>query len=403
MTERKGEKMEKRRNLWRYACLSIVGGSLALGLSSCGQGKPERVFEPSYFDLEEREYFPTRTNIPDNNRLSTQGVALGRYLFYDIRLTGRYQADSMLSCASCHVQEHSFESGLDNPLLVDGKMQGIRGMTTAHAMLPLINLAYNTRYFGWNGSREYPSANLEDLVKATLLDSTEFAGHADSIVKRIAAIPMYPPLFEDAFGSETVTFDRIASAIAQFIRTLVSGDSKFDRYLRGEAQLTAEELRGYVLFTTEEGADCFHCHGGSGNVLFTTYDILINGLDPETAFNDPYDRFSVTGATSDRGAYRVPSLRNIEYTAPYMHDGRFSTLDEVIDQYSENVYYSPYISPLMHHVNDGGVQLTPDEKACLKAFLLTLSDEEFIRNPNFSNPFVQDTIPESGTAVPEQE
>lgn len=130
-------------------------------------------------------------------------------------------------------------------------------------------------------------------------------------------------------------------------------------------------------------------------MLFSTYDILINGLDPEEFFTDAHDRYSVTGNVVDRGAYRVPTLRNIEYTAPYMHDGRFSTLDEVIDQYSENVYYSPYISPLMHHVQDGGVQLTAEEKACLKAFLLTLSDEGFLNNPNFSNPFVQDTIPAS--------
>ena len=328
---------------------------MALGwivaLASCGQGQPEHVFEPSYFDLEKPDYFPSQTNVPDNNLLSSQGVRLGRYLFYDIRLSGRHEGDSMLSCASCHRQAHSFE--------------------------------------------------LEQLIRKTLLDSTEFAGNADSIVKRIASIPMYPPLFEEAFGSEIVSMDRICFAIAQFVRTLVSSDSKFDRYMRGEAQLTAEEMRGYVLFTTEEGADCFHCHGGSGNVLFSTYDILVNGLDPEEFFTDAHDRYSVTGNVVDRGAYRVPTLRNIEFTAPYMHDGRFSTLDEVIDQYSENVYYSPYISPLMHHVQDGGVQLTVEEKACLKAFLLTLSDEGFLNDPNFSNPFMQDTIPASDVSAEE--
>ena len=355
---------------------------MALGmvavLASCGQGQPEHVFEPSYFDLEKPDYFPSQTNVPDNNRLSTQGVRLGRYLFYDIRLSGRHEGDSMLSCASCHRQAHSFEAGLDNPRLVDGRMQGVTGALTAHNMLPLINVAYNTKAFGWNGSTQYPAENLEQLIRKTLLDS-----------------------FEEAFGSESVSMDRICFAIAQFVRTLVSGDSKFDRYMRGEAQLTAEEMRGYVLFTTEEGADCFHCHGGSGNVLFSTYDILVNGLDPEEFFTDAHDRYSVTGNVVDRGAYRVPSLRNIEYTAPYMHDGRFSTLDEVIDQYSENVYYSPYISPLMHHVQDGGVQLTAEEKACLKAFLLTLSDEGFLNNPNFSNPFMQDTIPASDVSAEE--
>lgn len=363
---------------------------------ACGPVIPENEFNPSYFDLPKPDYFPTITNIPDQNRLSTQGVRLGRYLFYDIRLSGRYSADSMLSCASCHRQEYSFEAGLDNPRYTDGKMRGISGQTTHHAMLPLINMAFNTACLGWNGSIAASGApaegNLETLIRNTLLDSTEFAGHEDSIVRRIAGIPMYPPLFQEAFGSSDVTFERICFALAQFVRTLVSSDSKFDRYMRGEAQLTDEEMKGYVLFTTEEGADCFHCHGGSGNVLFSTYEILINGLDPESAFTDPYDRYAVTGNPADKGAYRIPTLRNIAYTAPYMHDGRFETLDEVIDQYSENVYFTPHISPLMHHVRDGGVQLTPNEKACLKAFLLTLGDETFIRNPNYANPFVQDTV-----------
>ncbi len=372
---------------------------------ACGPVEPEKVFEPSYFDLPVPEYFPTLTNVPASNRLSEEGVRLGRHLFYDIRLSGSYRAEGMLSCASCHRQENAFECGLDNPRLDNGRMTGAAGLQTAHGMLPLINIAFNTRCFGWNGALEYPESNLETLIARTLVDSTEFAGTEQAIEQRIAGIPFYPPLFQEAFGSSEVTFDRIVSAIAQFVRTLVSSNSKFDRYMRGEAQLSPEEMRGYVLFTTEEGADCFHCHGGAGNVLFSTYDILVNGLDPQEAFTDPYDRYSVTGDPMDKGAYRIPTLRNIAYTAPYMHDGRFSTLGEVIDQYSENVFHSPYISPLMHHVNDNGVQLTASEKQCLEAFLLCLSDEEFIRNPDFSNPFVQDTVPaqaqvQAGKGVP---
>lgn len=426
------------------ACgLLCLGGTL---VSCGGNGQEETPFEPSYFDLPVPDYFPTLTNVPQDNRLSTQGVRLGRYLFYDIRLTGRYHADSMLSCGTCHRQENSFEAGLTHPLYdpATGGMQGILGKKTAHSMLPLINIAFNTKTFGWNGATEAQGSgavsaalgsvsaasgtasvsggpavssgasassrpgsanarsgsatqgqNLEWLIAQTLMDPSEFAGNPEQIVKRLQAIPMYPPLFKEAFGSETITFERVCQALAQFVRTLVSSDSKFDRYMRGEAQLTAEEMKGYVLFTTEEGADCFHCHGGSGNVLFSTYDIVINGLDAAENFNDPYDRFSVTGREPDKGAYRIPTLRNIAQTAPYMHDGRFSTLDEVIDQYSENVQYSTHISPLMHHVRQGGVQLTPNEKACLKAFLLTLTDESFLSNPNYSNPFVNDTVVKS--------
>jgi len=193
-------------------------------------------------------------------------------------------------------------------------------------------------------------------------------------------------MFKKAFGSEDVTIDRMGKAIAQFIRTFISADSRFDQYLRGETQLTPSELNGYVLFITEEGADCFHCHGGGGNPLFTTYLYYNNGKD--SIFNDPRDRFSVTGDPMMHGAYKAPSLRNIELTAPYMHDGRFKTLDEVIDFYSAGLVNSPYADPLMHYITYGGAGLTNSEKADLKAFLLTLTDEEFTKNPALSKPDV---------------
>lgn len=373
-----------------------IKASLALLLPllavSCVITTTEKPAEVHYVEWRQPPYFPTVTNIPASNRLTAEGILLGRYLFYDSRIGGKHAADSMLSCSACHLQEHGFDAGAANPRLKDGKMRGAAGLYTAHVPLPLANIAYNTRGLGWASALEYPQGMLETFIANTLLDSAEFAATRQDITDRIASIDLYPPLFQAAFGTPTVTFDRICLALGQFVRSLVSSRSKFDRYLSGEIQLSEQEMKGYVLFTTEEGADCFHCHGGSGNLLFTTYDNLINGLDAPEAFTDPYDRFRITRQEADRGAYRVPSLRNIAYTAPYMHDGRFATLDEVIDQYSENVRLSPYISPLMHHANEGGVQLTQAEKNCLKAFLLTLGDEEFIRNPDFSNPFVQDTL-----------
>ena len=145
-----------------------------------------------------------------------------------------------------------------------------------------------------------------------------------------------------------------------------------------------EELNGFVLFTTEEGADCFHCHGSGGNPLFTTHLFYNNGKD--TIFDDPLDRYSVTGDPMNKGAYKAPTLRNIEFRSPFMHDGRFNTLDEVINFYSHQLVWSPYIDPLMHHISTGGNQLTPIEKNQLKAFLLTLSDTAFIHNPDFGSP-----------------
>jgi cytochrome c peroxidase len=200
----------------------------------------------------------------------------------------------------------------------------------------------------------------------------------------IASIPGYPPLFKKAFGTEEVTFDRMARAVAQFIRSIVSSESKFDKYLRGEVQLNASELNGYVLFVTEEGADCFHCHGGGGNPLFTTNLFYNNGKD--TVFTDTRDRYAFTGDPMDIGAYKAPTLRNIELTGPYMHDGRYATLDQVINFYSDSVVWSPSISPLMHKVSDGGAKLLPQEKADLKAFLLTLTDQTLLTNPNYAPP-----------------
>ena len=191
-------------------------------------------------------------------------------------------------------------------------------------------------------------------------------------------------VFANAFGSSTVTEKNIARAIAQFVRTLVSAGSKFDRYMLGSDQLSTSELNGFVLFMTEQGGDCFHCHGGSANPLFTTNLFYNNGKD--SLFTDPDDRYSITGNTRDIGAYKAPTLRNLAFTAPYMHDGRFTTLDEVIDFYSSGLVWSPYISPLMHHISNGGVRLSSFQKADLKAFLLTLTDSTFVVNPAFSKP-----------------
>jgi len=200
----------------------------------------------------------------------------------------------------------------------------------------------------------------------------------------IRSVEGYPELFRKAFGTEEINLDRISKAIAQFVRTIVSSDSKFDRYLRGEVQLSQSELNGYVLFTTEEGADCFHCHGAAGNPLFTTNLFYNNGKD--SVFTDPRDRYSVTGDPNDRGAYKAPTLRNIELTAPYMHDGRYKTLEEVINFYSDSLVYSPYVDPLMHWLSYGGTRLTQKEKEDLKAFLLTLTDETLLTSPAYSRP-----------------
>ncbi len=362
---------------------------LLLFVAGCSDKSTVEPYEPTPYEIEIPFGFPTKMNIPEDNPMTVEGVELGRYLFYDGRFSGRTHPDSLMSCATCHRQERSFEAGVDHPDFPGGFPHGITGLPTHHVMLPLINVVWNTSGYGWNGML-YPdnpdpyARNLEDFVRMSALAPHEMNGDTTQIKNLFQSIKGYPELFEKAFGSSTITFSHIEKAIAQFVRTLISANSRFDKYMRGEVQLTGSELNGYMLFTTEEGADCFHCHGGFGNPLFTTHLYYNNGK--ETEFTDPSDRFSITGDPMDHGAYKATTLRNIEVQGPYMHDGRFATLDEVIDFYSTQVVNSPYISPLMHHVNNGGIRLTPQERADLLSFIRTLRDDEFMTNPDFGKP-----------------
>jgi cytochrome c peroxidase len=172
----------------------------------------------------------------------------------------------------------------------------------------------------------------------------------------------------------------ITKAIAQFERTLISGNSKFDQFLRKETILTPEEQNGFDVFMDEAKGDCFHCHGSDNNPLWTDNKFHNNGLD--ATFTD-VGFGNVTGDPNDNGKFKSPSIRNLAFTAPYMHDGRFSTLEEVINHYSEGLKKSATIDPLMKNVAKGGVQLSTQDKADLKAFLLTLSDNDFVENPSF--------------------
>lgn len=323
----------------RSGARQVILALLMLSLVAC-QPESEEAFQPTPYELPTPLFFPTKNNIPADNPMTVEGVALGKTLFFD----GTDKAHRM-GCGSCHRPEHGFELGPEGTL---------EHLGTTHTMLPLINLVWNTTGLGWKSQ----VGTLEEMVYAAYTDPAEINADTSDVVKRLQQSDVYPELFKKAFGTDKISFVLVEKAIAQYVRSLVFANSKFDRYLRGEEQLTQDELNGYLLFTTENGADCFHCHGGGSNALFTTNLRYNNGLD----------------ADSD-DEFKAPTLRNIALTAPYMHDGRFSTLDEVIDFYSEGVQYSEQISPLMHHVMQGGVQLTSKEKQQLKAFLLTLTDE----------------------------
>ena len=343
-------------------------------------------------------------NVPEDNPTTEEGVLLGKYLFYEGRFSGRTHPDSLMSCSSCHIQSSGFECGPDHPRFVDGNPIGLpdseapNGRPTPHHMLPLVNLIYNPFGYLWNGEvynynealgsdyynvpeqPEFGHKNIEAIVWMTIVNEAEVNGSIEKTVKTISEIPEYEELFKNAFGSSEVTIDRIKKAIAQFVRTIISYRSKYHQWLRREAELTDSELRGYELFFSEEG-DCFHCHGGT---LLTTNFYYNNAKDLE--FTDPFDRYGFTGDPADIGAYKAPSLLNVEVRGPYMHDGRFKTLEEVIDFYSEGLVDTEKAHPLMKQVKKGGVQLSDQGKEDLLAFLKTFTDHELLNDPAFSKP-----------------
>jgi cytochrome c peroxidase len=306
--------------------------------------------------------FP-RLLVPADNPLSRQGVALGRRLFYDPILSG----DSTLSCAGCHVQSFAFS---DRGTRFSTGIDGISGSRNAPA---LVNPGWSPKQF-WDGRMP----DLERQALEPVPNPIEMHLDWDEGVRRLQRHAEYPELFRRTFGSTTVTPQRVGAAIAQFERTLVSNRSRYDRFLRRETTLSASELRGYVLFNTEAG-DCFHCHLEG---LFTDRGFRNNGLD--SMFTDP-GLSAVTNNPNDRGKFKSPTLRNVALTAPYMHDGRFATLEEVLDHYNRGGSYSPTVDPLIRVGR--GLGLTAQDKADIIAFLHTLTDSSFVTDSTLASPF----------------
>ena len=344
---------------------------------SCATKMPDITYTPVPYDIGV-PMFPDSLNIPADNPMTVDGVRLGRYLFYDGRLSG--DPARPMSCATCHRQEHAFECGTEN--CEDGRPVGNSGQKTPHVMLPLINLVWNNSGYFWNGRIQ--EGNIEQTVPMAITAPHEMDGNINKAVRLIKSDARYREMFYRAFGTTEINIDLISKAIAQFVRSLVSFNSRFDRFMAGELTLTPQEMRGLMLFTTE-GADCFHCHGSPALPLWTTNMFMNNAKDID--FEGEKDRFSVTGNPMDRGKYRVPTLRNIEFTGPYMHDGRFKTLDEVLEFYNNGLKRSPYIDPLSINANHGGSHLSDADLKAVKAFLLTLSDTTFINDARYSNPW----------------
>lgn len=304
-----------------------------------------------------------QVKLPEDNPLTVEGVALGEKLFHDPRLS----INNSQSCASCHERAAAFSDPRQFSL-------GAEGQAGKRQAMPLFNLAWEQAFF-WDGRAK----TLREQVLMPIQDRHEMNETLENAVSKISDAQ---DDFKAAFGSDEITPDRLAKALEQYLLTLVSQESRFDRAARKVATLTEQEKRGLQLFVTEfdpvrglRGADCFHCHGGT---LFTDHQFKNNGLDLT-----PTDlgRMVVTGNGADKGKFKTPSLRNIANSAPYMHDGRFSSLEEVVEHYSSGVKRSDVLDPNLAKHPDTGLQLTPEEKSALVAFLKTLTDEEFIAEP----------------------
>ncbi len=321
--------------------------------------------------------FPLLTLFPpmpaSDNMPSKTGAELGRYLFYDTLLSSNYQ----FSCATCHRQEVAFSDAPNRFSL------GITGEPLPRNTMPLFNLAWYDALF-WDGK----AATIEQQVLHPVRAEEEMNLSWKEATARVRSSRFYREKFGEAFGPAPIDSSLIAKAIAQFLRTLVSQDSKYDRVLRREAIFTEQEYEGFLLVNDQSMGNCLQCHTTDSNALGTTGEFSNNGLQAVYAPEQYSDKGlgSITGLKQDLGKFKIPSLRNVALTAPYMHDGRFSTLEAVVDFYSEGLHNSYNVDSKLSSARTGGLCLEPEQKLQILAFLHTLTDSTFISKSSFSNP-----------------
>ncbi|MFA5573503.1 MAG: cytochrome c peroxidase [Brumimicrobium sp.] len=334
---------------------------------------PTEPYNPTNFYIPYSYLFLERLSpmqIPTDNPMTEEGVALGRKLFYDNILSG----SNNMSCASCHNPQKAFS---DSP----NALTTVAGSSTTRNSPAIINSGWATRLF-FDGRATYPALENQAYQPVTNPDEMHSLSWVE-VVNKLSQTTDYPELFYKAFGIVTIDSTYVVKALAQFERTLISDNSRMDKYLAGQGTLNADELAGLDLFLSEVG-DCFHCHGGPGNPLWTDNNFYDIGLDP--VYTD-LGLGAITGNPSDNGKFKVPTLRNLIFTGPYMHDGRFETLEEVIEFYSTGINNTPNLDPnIAWRVNQGGANFTQEQKDQLLAFLKTLTDSTFINKPEFQAP-----------------
>ena len=339
--------------------------------------------------------------VPENNPMSQAKVDLGRRLFYDTRLS----LNETQSCASCHLQSLAFTDGLKTGV-------GSTGMVHPRNSQGLVNVAYNTRQTWANPMIE----TLEDQISGPLFGTTPVElgmdNQEDELIARLSSVSVYQEGFTQAFGENSITLGNVIMAIASFERTMISGNSPYDKFVQGidTTAMTPSQIRGMNIFFGET-AECFHCHGGFNFNDSSTHTEIVS---PEIVYhntglynvggNNEYPSgnqglYEVTLNVADKGKFKAPSLRNVEMTAPYFHDGSAATLYDVVDSYMAGGRNILATDPLLGaYAGDGrlniyknglvsGFTLTATERDDLVNFLKSLTDQEFLTNPALSNPW----------------
>ena len=311
--------------------------------------------------------------LPADNPMTEEGVQLGRMLFYDPILS----ADSSLACAGCHNQAFAFTD--DNNQFSDG-IDGIFGNRNA---MPLFNMIWMDRFF-WDGR----APTIEAQALGPVPNPIEMHLPWEEAIERLMNHLDYRVRFYEAFGIESITKEDVAKAIAQFERTLISGTSKYDLALTPGTgvEFTEQEELGFQLFVAEGKGDCAHCHFAP---FFGDNRYRNNGITAAETIDDFPDigLGEVTENPLDYGLFKTPSLRNIGLTAPYMHDGRFASLKEVMEHYAHGIEDSPTLDFIIASKFGDGNELTDEEQEAVIAFLHTLTDTTFTNNPAHANPF----------------
>lgn len=327
---------------------------LPLLIFSCNKNEEDT---PDSFELVYPAHFPTPEYQFENNEFSREGFILGRKLFYDPLLS----VNNTVSCGTCHDAPHAFS---DHNVPISSGVFGRMGRRNSP---PVFNMLWNTSFM-WDGGVNH--IELSGLIALT--DENEMDETIQNILDKLRNHETYPALFEETFGTDEIDDQKFFYALTQFMGAIISSNSKYDKYINGQENFSNDELAGLQLFRT-------HCESCHQEPLFTDYSFRNNGLDSD--FEDE-GRFGITLNPDDLGKFKVPTLRNITFTYPYMHDGRFINLDQVLNHYSNGIVTSSTLDAQL----ENGIPLNETEKMQLKAFLETLTDYEMLNNIEFYAP-----------------